>query len=75
MYQTSIRDTVLLKQKKLPVLDIDDFFFEGSLSTRAEKETRYKNVYPICVASFVSIVIYLTCTIMMVSFINIKKQL
>ena len=48
-------DTLLLKQKNLPVLDITGFFFRMStqthhglhLNTHAEKETRYIQYGPL----------------------------
>ena len=45
-------DTLLLKQKNLPVLDITGFFFR--IRTHAGKNP----LYPIRAASFVSIVLY-----------------
>ena len=51
-------DTLLLKQKNLPVLDITGFFFRTSTQVKAEVRTR-NPLYPIRAASFVSIVLYL----------------
>ena len=68
--------TVLLKQKKRPILDITGFFFPMSTQVKAEVrciapmpsteyECRKRNpLYPIQATSFVSIVMYLTSMIM-----------
>ena len=66
-------DTLLLKQKNLPVLDITGFFFRMSTHVKAEvRSTKAVTLlrmrkkilfYPIWENSFVSIIMYLTCTI------------
>ena len=68
-----IDHTVLLKQKKGPVLDITGFFFRMSTHVKAEvRSTKAVTLlrmrkkilfYPIWENSFVSIIMYLTCTI------------
>ena len=68
-----IDHTVLLKQKKGPVLDITGFFFRMSTHVKAEVRSTKAVIllrmrkkilfYPIWENSFVSIIMYLTCTI------------
>ena len=57
-------DTLLLKQKNLPVLDITSFFFR--IRTQVTALVRKRNpLYPIPATSFVSIVLYLIHTMYM----------
>ena len=63
-------DTLLLKQMNFPVLDITGFFLPspeykcGKRNSSPEYECGKRNsLYPIRANSFVSIIMYLTCTI------------
>ena len=60
--QKYVKDLVLLKQKKLSVLDITGFFFRMSTQVKAEVSMQKKEIRSIQLraASFVSIVTYLT---------------
>ena len=58
-----VYDTVLLKQKKRTVLDITGFFFHMSTQVKAYSCGKRNPLYQIRTNSFVSIIMYLTCTI------------
>ena len=61
-----IQDTVLLKQKKRTVLDITGFFFRMSTQVKAEHKLMRKKkpvISHIRANSFVSIIMYLTCSV------------
>jgi hypothetical protein len=62
-------DTLLLKQKNLPVVDITGFFLRTSAFTCVLMRKR-NPLYPIQAASFVSIVLYLIHSI-----VNVKLTL
>ena len=61
-----VYDTVLLKQKKRTVLDITGFFFHMSTQVKAYSCGKRNPLYQIRTNSFVSIIMYLTCTISVV---------